>query len=141
MKMKDKVTESGVHIVDIIDGVGKPALTTDKVAINYTGYLEDGNIFDSNVGEGKDSFEFILGQYRVIKGWEEAILGMKVGTKCTIIIPPELGYGDRGVGPIPGNAVLIFDIEVMKITRVQKELEKQDKKFRERKAKMQGEIK
>ena len=132
MKMKDRITKSGVHIVNAIDGIGKPVEKGDKVWVKYTGYLENGNIFDSS--DNKDPLSMIVGQGQVIKGWEEAIEGLKVGSKCTIIIPPELAYGNRSVGSmIPSNSILIFDIKVTKIKQnyvevVKKESEEKVKK-------------
>lgn len=126
MKMKDRVTDSGVHIINGINGIGKACEVGDKVSINYTGYLENGDVFDSSVG--KNPFDFFLGQNKVIKGWEDGILGLQSGSKCTLIIPPELGYGSRGQGPIPANSILLFDIEVTKVIRnVKERLEKHAK--------------
>lgn len=87
----------------------------DTVLVRYTGKLEDGTVFDSSVERGVP-FSFTLGENRVIAGWEQGILGMKVGEKKTLNIPPELGYGAMGVpGVIPANATLIFDVELVDI--------------------------
>ena len=87
----------------------------DTVLVHYTGKLEDGTVFDSSVERGVP-FSFTLGENRVIAGWEQGILGMKVGEKKTLNIPPELGYGAMGVpGVIPANATLIFDVELVDI--------------------------
>lgn len=87
----------------------------DTVLVHYTGKLEDGTVFDSSVERGVP-FSFTLGENRVIQGWEQGILGMKVGEKKTLNIPPELGYGAMGVpGVIPANATLIFDVELVDI--------------------------
>lgn len=87
----------------------------DTVMVHYTGKLEDGTVFDSSVSRGTP-FSFTLGENKVIRGWEEGILGMKEGEKKTLTIPPELGYGEFGIpGVIPGNATLIFDVELIDI--------------------------
>ncbi|MDP2951300.1 MAG: FKBP-type peptidyl-prolyl cis-trans isomerase, partial [bacterium] len=82
--------------------------------VHYTGTLEDGSKFDSSVDRG-EPFTFPLGQGSVIQGWEKGILGMKVGEKRRLTISPELGYGEQGTpgGPIPPNAVLIFEVEMI----------------------------
>jgi FKBP-type peptidyl-prolyl cis-trans isomerase len=115
--MKTKKTTQGVHIVNNIDGIGTPSAVGDKVFIRYTGYLENGDIFDTTEIPDRLPFSFVLGTNKVIKGWEDSILGLRVGGKCTLIIPPELGYGDRGQGSIPSNSILLFDIEVTKIIK------------------------
>lgn len=90
----------------------------DTLVMNYTGRLTDGTVFDSNV-DPKFShvtpFEFKLGAGQVIKGWDEGLLGMKVGEKKTLTIPPEKGYGAQAQGPIPANSTLIFDVELVGI--------------------------
>jgi hypothetical protein len=96
-------------------GTGEAAKTGDKVSVHYTGTLLDGTKFDSSVDRGTP-FSFTLGANRVIAGWEQGVLGMKVGEKRKLTIPPELGYGAGGVpGAIPGNATLIFEVELLGI--------------------------
>lgn len=90
----------------------------DTLVMNYTGRLTNGTVFDSNVDPKfahVQPFEFRLGAGEVIKGWDEGLLGMKVGEKKTLTIPPEKGYGARGQGPIPPNSTLIFDVELIAI--------------------------
>ncbi len=91
----------------------------DVLVMNYTGKLADGTVFDSNVDpkfNHVQPFEFTLGAGMVIKGWDEGLVGMKVGEKKTLTIAPEKGYGERGAGAlIPPNATLIFDVELVGI--------------------------
>lgn len=92
----------------------------DLLAMNYTGRLQDGTVFDSNVDPKfghVQPFTFTLGSGQVIKGWDEGLVGMKVGEKKTLTIPPEKGYGARAVGSIPANSTLIFDVELLAIKK------------------------
>jgi FKBP-type peptidyl-prolyl cis-trans isomerase len=88
------------------------------VAVHYTGWLTDGKKFDSSVDRGQP-FSFPLGAGRVIKGWDEGVAGMKVGGKRKLMIPPQLGYGERGAGGglIPPNAELIFEVQLLEIAK------------------------
>ena len=109
-----KITESGLSITDIAVGEGDQAKQGQTVTVNYTGTLENGDQFDTSIGRAP--FSFPLGAGRVIKGWDEGVVGMKVGGKRRLTIPPELGYGSRGAGNvIPPNATLIFEIELLKV--------------------------
>ena len=109
-----RTTESGLIILDIVNGEGDEAKSGQTVSVNYTGTLENGTQFDTSIGRAP--FSFPLGAGRVIKGWDEGVAGMKVGGKRKLTIPPELGYGSRGAGNvIPANATLIFEVELLKV--------------------------
>jgi len=116
-----KTTESGLKYIAIkeAEADARQAKAGDIVAVHYTGYLEEngqpGKKFDSSVDRGQP-IAFQLGAGQVIKGWEEGIALMKVGEKGRLIIPSQLGYGPAGAhGIIPGNATLIFDVELVGI--------------------------
>lgn len=106
-------TSSGLQYIDLTVGAGATAQAGQTVSVHYTGWLENGNKFDSSVDRGQP-FSFPLGAGRVIKGWDEGVQGMKVGGKRKLIIPSNLGYGARGAGGvIPPNATLIFEVELL----------------------------
>ncbi len=107
-------TESGLQYADIVIGNGDPAIPGTTVTVHYTGWLEDETQFDSSVERGEPA-QFPLGVGGVIPGWEEGVTGMLVGGKRQLIIPPELGYGETGAGPVPPNATLIFDVELIEV--------------------------
>jgi FKBP-type peptidyl-prolyl cis-trans isomerase len=109
-------TVNGMKIEVTKEGTG-PAITNGQTAVMlYTGKLPDGSVFDSTAKRNNDPFSFSLGAGQVIKGWDQGILGMKVGEKRTLTIPAELGYGANGYPPvIPQNATLIFDVELVGI--------------------------
>jgi FKBP-type peptidyl-prolyl cis-trans isomerase len=97
------------------EGQGTVAKAGDIVFVHYTGWLENGTKFDSSLDRGQP-FQFVLGAGQVIQGWDQGVLGMKVGEKRKLIIPAALGYGNAGAGGvIPPNAVLIFEVELLKI--------------------------
>lgn len=103
-----------VKIEDLQEGKGDAVKDGDKVTVNYVGTLEDGTKFDSSYDRNQP-FDFTVGQGDVIKGWDQGLLGMKVGGKRRLTIPPELGYGSQANGPIPANSTLIFEIELLNI--------------------------
>ncbi len=111
---KSKSTPSGVEYWDIAVGTGATAVAGRTVGVHYTGWLTNGKKFDSSVDRGKP-IAFPLGAGRVIKGWDEGILGMKVGGKRQLRIPPQLGYGSSGQGAIPPNSILIFDVQLLAV--------------------------
>ncbi len=117
----------GAHVkelnkLDIKQGSGAEAVVGKEVVVHYTGWLYDpatpdghGAKFDSSL-DRKVPFGFILGAGKVIKGWDEGVAGMKVGGRRTLVIPPQLGYGERGAGGvIPPNATLLFDVELLDV--------------------------
>lgn len=110
---------NGVKITVVSEGAGEPAKAGDTVSMNYTGRLEDGTVFDSNVlpeFNHVEPFMFTLGAGQVIKGWDIGVDGMKVGEKRTLEINPEFAYGSTGAGNvIPPNAKLIFEVELVAI--------------------------
>ena len=111
-----KVTASGLKVEELVVGTGPTPKQGQTVGVHYTGWLTDGTKFDSSRDRGTP-FEFQIGVGRVIKGWDEGVMSMKVGGRRKLTIPPELGYGPRGTpgGPIPPNATLVFDVELLNI--------------------------
>jgi FKBP-type peptidyl-prolyl cis-trans isomerase len=106
---------SGLRWRDDAPGTGREAKHGDRVHVHYTGTLIDGRKFDSSRDRGSP-FEFPLGAGRVIRGWDEGVAGMKEGGRRTLVIPPELGYGQRGAGNvIPPGATLVFDVELIRV--------------------------
>ena len=103
------------QIKNNIEGEGAEIVNHSKIKVHYIGKLEDGTKFDSSYDRG-EPFSFQIGLRQVIEGWETGITGMKVGGKRTLIIPPELGYGQRGAGElIPPNSTLVFDVEIIDV--------------------------
>jgi FKBP-type peptidyl-prolyl cis-trans isomerase len=105
----------GLQYTDDQIGTGAEATTGKTAVVHYTGWLMDGTKFDSSVDRNQP-FSFPLGAGQVIKGWDEGVVGMKVGGKRTLIIPPALGYGARGAGGvIPPNATLKFEVQLLDV--------------------------
>jgi peptidylprolyl isomerase len=101
---------------DLTPGSGRAAATGDTVHVQYTGTLMNGTKFDSSYDHGGDPFKFTIGKGEVIKGWDQGVVGMKIGGKRRLRIPPDLGYGASGSPPtIPPNAGLVFEIELASI--------------------------
>ena len=114
---KVQMTANGVTWEVLKEGTGAAPQQGDSVSVHYTGWLEDGTKFDSSVDRNQP-FSFRIGRGTVIQGWEEAVATLKVGGKSKFTIPSELGYGARGAGGvIPPNATLIFDIELLAISK------------------------
>ncbi len=112
-KKMTNVTE--LKIEDLTVGTGDEAVVGKKITVNYTGTLVDGTKFDSSLNPGRTPFEFTLGIGQVIEGWDKGFAGMKVGGKRKLTIPSSMGYGPQGSGPIPPNATLIFEVELLEV--------------------------
>ncbi|MES9989345.1 MAG: FKBP-type peptidyl-prolyl cis-trans isomerase [Candidatus Thiodiazotropha endolucinida] len=113
--MSEKITDSGLKFEDLNKGTGDIAITGNRVSVHYTGWLLDGDKFDSSLDRNQP-FDFTLGKGMVIAGWDEGVAGMKVGGKRRLTIPPQLGYGAQGAGGvIPPNATLVFDVELLSV--------------------------
>jgi FKBP-type peptidyl-prolyl cis-trans isomerase FkpA len=105
-----------LEVEDRSVGKGREAKTGDTVHVQYTGTLTNGVKFDSSYDHGGDPFKFTLGKGEVIKGWDQGVVGMKVGGKRRLRIPADLGYGAKGSPPsIPGNAGLVFEVELVSV--------------------------
>ena len=107
-------TVNGVVIQDVKVGSGATATVGKLVSAHYAGRFPDGKAFDSSYDAGVP-IDFLLGTGKVIKGWDIGIEGMRVGGKRRLTIPPELAYGALGGGPIPPNATLVFDVELVAV--------------------------
>jgi FKBP-type peptidyl-prolyl cis-trans isomerase len=105
-------TPSGLAYRDLKVGTGATATAGKTVSVHYTGWLPNGTKFDSS-RDRNQPFEFALGAGQVIRGWDEGVAGMKVGGRRQLVIPPDLAYGPQGSDPIPPNATLVFDVELL----------------------------
>lgn len=114
----DSMTSNGnlknMVIEDVKVGEGRAVVAGDSVSVHYIGTLQDGTEFDNSKKRG-DPFDFEVGEGAVIKGWDEGLVGMKVGGQRILVIPSDKAYGDAGFGPIPGGATLVFAIELLSI--------------------------
>ena len=102
-------------VEDTVVGTGPTAANGDTVIVKYVGKLTNGKEFDSTKGD--QTFAFVLGQGKVIKGWDQGILGMQKDGVRKLTIPPSLGYGNRAVGSIPPNSTLVFDVTLVKLVK------------------------
>lgn len=107
-------TASGLNILDLVVGDGEEATPGRSVTVHYTGWFIDGEKFDSSLDRG-DPFQLTLGAGRVIAGWDEGLVGMRVGGQRRLVIPPELAYGPEGRSGIPPNSTLVFDVELLAV--------------------------
>ncbi len=107
-------TDSGLKVYIVEKGTGTSPVQGDLLTVHYSGYLEDGSLFDSSV-QREIPLRFVLGTGQVLRGWDEAFMLLNKGSKARMVLPPHLGYGERGSGPIPPGATLIFDVELIEI--------------------------
>jgi FKBP-type peptidyl-prolyl cis-trans isomerase len=115
VEQEEIVRESGLRWTDLTCGDGEEAIGGAAVSVEYTGRLEDGDVFDSSRRIG-EPFTFLLGAGRVIQGWDEGVRGMAVGGARRLIVPPGLAYGEEGfAGVISGDATVTFDIELLDV--------------------------
>ena len=106
-------TPSGLQYDDVVEGTGPSPAPGQTVTVHYVGTLTDGTKFDASRDRGQP-FSFVIGRSQVIQGWDEGVMGMKVGGTRKLTIPPDLGYGARGAGGvIPPNATLVFEVELL----------------------------
>ncbi|HIJ81297.1 MAG TPA: FKBP-type peptidyl-prolyl cis-trans isomerase [Desulfuromonadales bacterium] len=114
---KSVTTASGLKYVDVVVGKGAAPVAGKQVKVHYTGTLENGTKFDSS-RDRNEPFSFVIGVGQVIAGWDEGVMSMKVGGKRKLTIPAKLGYGARGAGGvIPPNATLLFDVELLDVSK------------------------
>ena len=107
-----RATPRGAYVRDVREGDGLYVRSGETVQVRYAGWLADGTAIDA-VGERDAPVSFRVGGGQVVRGWEEAVVGMRVGGRRQVVIPPRLGYGARGLGNVPPNAVLVFLIDVV----------------------------
>jgi peptidylprolyl isomerase len=110
-------TADGLRYGDITAGTGAMPQKGQNITVQYTGWLSNGCQFDTSRQAGRGPFSFVIGATppKVIPGWEEGLLTMRVGGRRRLVIPPLLGYGATGQGPIPGGSTLVFDVELLSI--------------------------
>jgi FKBP-type peptidyl-prolyl cis-trans isomerase len=106
---------AGLMVSDTLQGQGAEAMVGDTLSVHYIGMLQDGTVFDSS--EARGPFSFTVGQGQVIQGWDQGLIGMKEGGKRTLIIPPSMGYGSQDLGVIPPNSTLMFEVELLSVTK------------------------
>jgi FKBP-type peptidyl-prolyl cis-trans isomerase len=110
---QEKEEPMKLEMQDLVVGTGTEAVSGKTVDVHYTGWLTDGKKFDSSVDRG-EPFSFRLGAGQVIRGWDQGVVGMKIGGKRKLTIPSDLAYGDRGFPPvIPPRSTLVFEVELL----------------------------
>jgi FKBP-type peptidyl-prolyl cis-trans isomerase len=114
--VENKVSDNGLIIEDVVKGSGDAVKDGETAVVNYRGTFADGKQFDSSYDRGTP-FAFIVGKGMVIEGWDKGVLGMQVGGKRKLTVPPLMGYGVNDYGPIPGNSTLYFEVELLKIEK------------------------
>lgn len=105
---------NALEIIDLVVGEGKTCVKGALITTQYTGWLEDGTKFDSSYDRGQ-AFQCVIGTRRVIQGWDQGLMGMKVGGKRKLLVPAHLGYGERVMGKIPPHSNLVFEIELLEV--------------------------
>jgi len=113
-QLSNAAAPAGLVVQDVTVGTGATAAPGEVLSVNYTGKLSDGTVFDTSVGRAP--FKFTLGAGQVIPGWDQGLVGMKVGGKRILIIPPDMAYGAQGAGPIPPNATLTFEVDLLGVS-------------------------
>lgn len=114
--MADKNVDEKLVVEDITEGTGDAVVSGDEVVIHYNGTLTDGTKFDSSYDRG-EPFQTQIGTGQVIEGWDKGVVGMKVGGKRKLIIPPSMGYGDMEIPGIPAGSTLVFEVELLEILK------------------------
>jgi len=115
-ELDTQAPQTGVVTQEIVIGDGSLAVAGDTITVHYVGTLLDGKVFDSSL-DRNTPFSFTLGIGQVIRGWDEGFSGMRVGGKRLLIVAPDYGYGDQGVGAIPPNSTLIFEVELLNVEK------------------------
>lgn len=107
---------SGLYIRDLQEGEGEPTVAGDVMVVHYSGWINDGTLFDSSHNPGREPFSLVAGSGGVIAGWQEGLIGMRVGGLRQLVIPPQLAYGAQSPSPlIPAGSVLIFEVELVEV--------------------------
>lgn len=116
--LKEAFTSGGkvdkLIIQDTKEGAELEAGQGSRVAVHYVGMLQDGTVFDNSYERG-EPYRFTVGMGDVIAGWDQGLLGMKVGGERILVIPPHMAYGNRAIGPIPANSTLLFSVELISV--------------------------
>jgi len=115
-KPDNQTSQDGVATREIVVGEGPLAESGDILTVHYVGTLPDGKVFDSSL-DRNTPFSFTLGAGQVIRGWDEGLSGMRVGGQRLLVVPPDYGYGEIGVGAIPPNSTLIFEVELLDVEK------------------------
>jgi len=113
-RFEEPAMSSELQVIDLQEGDGKAVVKGALITTQYRGTLADGSEFDSSWARGKP-FQCVIGTGRVIKGWDQGLMGMRVGGKRKLQVPAHLGYGERSVGAIPPNSDLTFEIELLEV--------------------------
>ena len=114
--LNNQAPQTGFVVQEVVAGDGLPAEPGDVLTVHYVGTLPDGKVFDSSL-DRNIPFSFTLGVGPVIRGWDEGLSGMRVGGKRLLTIAPDYGYGEQGVGTTPPNSTLIFEVELLDVTK------------------------